>query len=577
MKNMTAEERALWGSSSQPKDLKIKLVAPDKSETIELDNSNLVSESLEITQILESGKTLSFGDANASSLKIKCNDIGVDVRGWGLTATLTLKNYPQYSVEVFDGYVESQTNQTHEDNVCQIVAYDLMKRIFNLDMTEWWESFRIGSQNYFSNYISVILQAICVEANCETISQSDFNKMANLYQVIETKPDLITDFTTISGEMLIKWIAQATNVYLTMDGKKLKAIKLSLMGEALTPHIGLHPSRGLYPRAGTYDKSFPKGEYISATYEPYKTEKIDQVIITDKGEIGEGQYPVQAEQGKNVLFLDGNPFLWSMNMMECAETIYNRVHDVYFTPSTIKCAGSIYMELGDVIRVTTLKNTIQSYILKRTIKGINAIKDTYTNKSQQYQTSHNPSYADVTDLQTQSILRIKADIVELNKLVAADISADRITTGDLDASKVTIKNLTVTDSMISGKITTQHLDSKVITTDNFSAQTISADKISGGTIDADKVKIKNLTVSEANISSISFGKLSGTISGSQISADIFKSSTITCSKLYSSGGGIKLGNYECAPSSVEVYCRRKNSNGTYSTYWLGGHWVKSSN
>lgn len=127
MKNITAEEKRLWLGSSHPKDLIITLTPPTQSggTTITLTNTDIISESLEITQILESGKTLSFGDVNASSLKFKCRDLSTDIRGYKLEAVLKFKDYPQYSQKVFVGYVYNQTNQNHEDVTTTITASNL--------------------------------------------------------------------------------------------------------------------------------------------------------------------------------------------------------------------------------------------------------------------------------------------------------------------------------------------------------------------------------------------------------------------------------------------------------------------
>lgn len=541
MKNITAEERRLWMGDSHPKDLKITLTprTQDGEESIILTNSDILSESLEISQILESKKTLTFGDVNASSLKFKCRDIEKDVRGWGLEAVLTFKEFPQYSRKVFKGILYTQNNQNHEDVTTSVVAYDPIKSIFALDLTDWWASLEIEPNSTFQTYCALVINKLASEVGCNSFSSKDIELLANLNQKIEAKPDLIADFKNVSGEMLIKWIAQACNVYIQYDAEldKLKAVKLKLMGEALVPNIGLHPRVGLYPSAGVQDLKIPKGEYITATYEPYKTEKIDQVIITDKGGIGEGQYPVQEEQGENVLFVDGNPFLWSMNMMECAEVIYNRVHDVYFTPSTIKTVGTVFMELGDVVRVSTVKNVINSYILKRTLKGINSIKDTFTNKSEQYQSPHNPSYADVTDLQAQSILRIQADIVEINSIVAqkATIKDLEVTNGRIDTIEsdyVSTADLTATNARIKS-LETDHVSTSDLSASNGRISRLETDHVSTSELTAIKGRVSTIESNYITASKVKseYMEVTNWVSAGKIRADKIDAGTIVVNGL----------------------------------------------
>lgn len=513
------------------------IVGNDVAKPFALTNSDIVSESLEITQILESGKTLSFGDVNASSLKFRCRNLTQDVRGWFLNANLKLKDYPQYALNIFDGKLDTQSNQTHEDVTTTITAYDHIKTAFALDMTDWWKNVQMADNQPFSAYVDLITRKLSSDCGLAQFDGSSLAKMANLNQIIPKKPDLISDYSGLSGEMFLKWIAQVCNVYITLVNGRLVAVRLPEMKEGLRPHIGLRPHKGLYPSAGRFDLSVPESSYISATYEPYKTEKIDQVIITDKGNIGEWKYPNIEGDGKNIFFIDGNPFLWAMSdAQSAAQTIYDRIKNVYFTPCNVKCYGTVFMELGDVIRVSTVKNVILSYILKRTMKGINSITDSFTNKSEQYQSSHTPSYSEISNDNGKSILKIQADIVEINELVAEKASISQLESaeariGTLETDSLTAKNINAAtftldqghisgltvmqanvESLCANALTADNIDSKTFTLGSGHIGNLDASKITSGTISTARLSSSVVTSSNISTQTLSASQITGALS-----------------------------------------------------------------
>lgn len=474
MKNKTEAEKKAWQAGTQHKELIISILDETNKTVLTLNNSEIVSESLEISQILESNNTLSFGDVNAATVKFQCRDIKADVRGLKISIEMKLSGTDYDPELLFYGIIDGQENQTHEDILTTITACDFMRYAFNLVMTDWWKTHTFSGTK-FRNYIEDITGAIALTVKCAGMTEEDLLKFANLDCDLAQKPDLVADYGNVSGEMLLKWIAQAGNVYLTMDGNRIKAVRLQPMSEGLHPHIGLHPRKGLYPSGGAYDKRYTQGDYIKAKYEPYKTEKIDKVIITDKAGIGQGQYPT--DPGENVFYIDGNPFLWSMPMQVCAQNIFERIKDVFFTPSAIETIGMPFVELGDVIKVYTAGNIIYSYVLRREFLGIQNIRDKYINDAGQYQDTHAPSFASVTNDNGKTILKIQADIVEMNEVIAKKItaddvktinlSADQITAGTLDCTKITVKDLVVTNSMISGMISAGHIDTNFASATTF--------------------------------------------------------------------------------------------------------------
>lgn len=509
MLNITDEEKLLWQSDSQHKEYEIVFKQPNSEQTISiLYNEDLVGESLKLTQILEDNNTLTFAGVNSDYLTFECIDLIQDYRGCDIEvwAKLSGTTYPKRLF--FFGPVLEQENQTHEDVTTSITAYDLISVINRLNLTSWWNELSLPTNATFRDYIERIIDKFATETGCEVFSELDYSLLANIDLVLSYKPDLIADFQEVTGEMLIKWIAQAANVYITMQGRKLRPVKIQPMKDGLRPHVGLRPHPGLFPYGGSYDKAYSTADYIKVDYEPYRTNKIDQVVVNDKVGIGQGQYPT--EKGDNVFYLDSNPFLWAMDMQQAAENIYQRIKDVYFTPSKIEAVGLPFIELGDVCKLYTQKNIIYSYILKRTLKGMQALIDDYANESEQVQQSHEPSFASVTSDNGKSILKIQADIVEINELKASKIYVDEEVAKKVSAEELYVSGTTVINNahidnldaskITSGRISTDHLSTSVITTGNLSAQSISASQISGGSLSGSLISGGGATLNSLNCS-----------------------------------------------------------------------------
>lgn len=502
MKNWTEAEKTAWMSDTSTKEITVKFYRNDfTAPFLTLGDSQIIQESIELTQILESEKILTFSGANINKLKFKSRDIPQDVRGSFITVDLHLLGTSFPERNIFTGTVTTQENQTHEDIITGITAYDFMQQIYELDLTEWWRTLSIANGAPFGEYVRRINNKIAAETMATVLNDASLALFANMDEAIASKPDLIANYGTVTGEMLIKWIAQAGNVYITIVERKMTAVKLQPVVEGLHPHIGLYPRVGLYPRGRGFDKAYSDGDYISAKYEPYDTEKVDQVVITDTEGIGQGQAPTTP--GQNAFYIEGNPFLQSMDMMNAANAIYERIKDVYLTPNTINAVGLPFVELGDVLKVHTESKTIFTYVLQRTLKGIQFLQDTFKNSADQYQEEHGPSFAEVSkDNNGLRILKLLADIVEVNELVATKVTADEVNAqiGNFD--------YTNTNALTAGTIDAADFTLGAGHISSLNANVINAGTLSAARIDSAIMRTANLYSSLAALNYVSMNSVS---------------------------------------------------------------------
>lgn len=539
MQTISAEEKALWRSDIQKKNLRIIVYHPQtKAQVLTLNNSDIVSESFELTQILESKNTLTFGNANAACVKFKCRDIERDIRNYLVRVTIALDGTNYAARTLFYGRIETQENQTHEDVLTSFIAYDLMRDIYALNLTSWWNSYSPANNSTLQTYVSAITNKIRDSIGCSV----SIGSCANLSLSLESKPDL-SKYQVVSGEMLIKWLAQICNVYFYFDDSTLKTLSLRSMAEGLFPATTLYPNTTLFPDGGTYDVKMQNDSYNKLSYEPYKTAIIDKVVVTDQESIEQGQYP--AITGNNILYIESNPFVWKMNMQQAAQNIYDRVKNVWFTPCVVNCPGMPYMEMGDMIKIQTAKNEIFAYILKRTLKGIQILKDTFRNESDQYQESHAQTFASITSDNGKSVLKIQADIVEMNEVVAqkatiTDLNATNIRVGSLEADHVTTAELTATNGRI-GALEADH-----VTTEQLNATNGRVGTLETNSLTADNINSKTFTLDSGHIGNLDASKItSGTISAARIDTNFASAQHFTVPYT-----GFKMGDYEVSIARI---------------------------
>jgi hypothetical protein len=119
---------------------------------------------------------------------------------------------------------------------------------------------------------------------------------------------------------------------------------------------------------------------MSAKYEPFDMPEIKS--YTEHRKLKEYIYPrnqyvvSNVEIGNDKIIFEDNPLV-STPDVDVESELLNRLKGIWYKPSMIQVVGRPWVELGDSYLFTTRKNIIRSYVLKRTLKGIQALFDTY--------------------------------------------------------------------------------------------------------------------------------------------------------------------------------------------------------
>ena len=384
MIKVTDATKAAWKSDAAHKAIEIRIPEAD----ITLSNEDIVSESLELKEAIESSGNLSFQGCIAASLKVECFTLVDDtLEGMWIEADIIADN--TQTIPLFRGYISEVTNQTHEEFTTVIRAYDALYKINNTDVTSWYNglSFPMTIQafrNSFFNRVGVTQVADYLTNDGITIQKT-----------IEDK--------VIMGAKIIKSICQINGRFgrISRTGR-FEYVHLTEAAEALYPAEDLYPDDDIYPSDENAVDNVLKAHYSAISFENYRVASIDKVQVIDKS----GQIAASAGSGTNIFTLKDNPLVWglsSANLQAVARNLYNTVQGLWYTPSEVKCVGLPYVECGDFVLMSARLSIIRSYVLSRTLKGIQAITDSFKAPGDKKQPVYTPNIQTQANANAQAI------------------------------------------------------------------------------------------------------------------------------------------------------------------------------
>ena len=354
MINISEAEKDLYRSDGVNKE--VVITVPGMSITI--DNEDLIKESVTLTERIESEKELSFKGCCASIFSFEVAHFNQDIRGQYIEATITADG--GVTLPLFSGYVDSQNNVNHEDYVSKITAIDALKPVLDWDVTAWYNalSFPITIKNMRDSFFTLV-----------GMSQETVFLVNDGLQVTKSVDDPI-----ITGATILKSICQLNGRFgIYGRDKKFHYRRLGSVDAGLFPSDMTFPSTETFPAEPNANEQILKNSYMSVDYQPYDTMKVSKVVIIGQDGAIKGQ---NGNDTKDSFYIADNKLAWGLvNANLAATNILSEIMDVGFTPTKLQCKGLPYLECGDIILANTRINAISSYILERTLSGIQALTD----------------------------------------------------------------------------------------------------------------------------------------------------------------------------------------------------------
>lgn len=329
----------------------------------ELTNTELHQQNFELIESICSDSELRFGRCEASEVKFR------------ITNTLPLRNKEIEIKTYLDGdrskmfsygkYKVYSDTLTADKMFRDIIAYDKMREILNTNVADWYNSLTFPmSLNQFRNSF---LTYFGVEWDVE--DGGLMNDDIIIQKTIEP--------TELSGKTVIEGICELNGCFgrIGRNGK-FQFIFLKQNIEGLYPSNTLYPKDDLFPKkVETIDVG--KNTYINCTYQDFKTKAIDKLQIRKE----ENDVGVVVGEGDNTYIIQDNFLVYGKNesdLRNIANRILRNISKISYRPFNANSIGNPCFEPGDVIRLVTRYEMVESYILRRKLKGIQALKDNYS-------------------------------------------------------------------------------------------------------------------------------------------------------------------------------------------------------
>lgn len=340
---------------------------PDLSLTYT--NTDIEAESLSLVEDLNADENLTFEGCNSTTFKARIAGVAQDLRGAFCTVNIMANSTDL--IPLFQGYVRKQTFVSQADMLTEIVAYDALYDLNNVDIKAWYDTLTFPMT--LKNFRDAFLTEVGLTQETTTL----VNDSLMLSKSIQT--------ATINARSVLGWICQANGRFGVIGRNGIfKYVKLSPI---VTPNIPL-----------------TKSDYKTMSHERYTVQAIDNVKIFNS----EGTYSQYGNTELNPLCISDNPIAYGLPMTQAAENIYAEVVGITYTPLEIELRGLPYVEIGDSISVTTTQTTINSFIIHRTLSGVQALFDNYTSAGDELQPQYKED-ADGTRLAIERYNRIEGD------------------------------------------------------------------------------------------------------------------------------------------------------------------------
>lgn len=411
----------------------------DKQLTIETDdkttkitNVELHQEQFELTESICSESELTIGSCEAAVLKFTVSNIFLPMKDKMITVKTVIDNNTANPFQIGRYKVYSDT-PTADRTKRDIVAYDRLYDVINADVAEWYN-------------------ALLPEKDSTTTMKAFRDSFFGYFGIEQADAQLVNDDMKVEKTVEPEELSGATvlNCICEINGcfghigrdSKFHYIYLEQEIQGLYPRNNLYPADDLYPREPKSTR-ISKSLYISAQYEDFLVKTIDKLQIRkEEDDIG-----VIVGSGTNAYVIQDNFLVYGKGSEELtgiANNIYGKIRGIIYRPFSADCKGNPCIEVGDAVRLPTKYEIIESYVLKRTLKGIQALRDNYEATGEEYRSTQvNSVHKSIiqlkgkTNVLTRTIEETNSKITDVEsglsseiKQTATDIRAEVKNTAD---------------------------------------------------------------------------------------------------------------------------------------------------
>nr|DAI93793.1 MAG TPA: endosialidase chaperone [Bacteriophage sp.] len=395
-----------------------QLIITTDDGSVTITNTELHQESFELTESLCSESELTFGACEAAAVKFTISNVFTSLKDKWITVKMVL-NGDNSNPFIFGRYKVVSDKPTADRTKREIEAYDALYDVINADVVGWYNNILPNTETYV------------------TLKQFR-NNFFNYFGIVQKDITLANDDMTTSR---------------TVDADELSG------SQVLNAICEINGCLGHIGRTGQYeyvylDSTSPitisKNHYISADYQDYMVAQIDKLQIRqDEDDIGS-----IVGTGSNTYVIENNFLVYGKDAAQLktiATNAFNRIKSITYRPAEISSVGNPCIEVGDAIKLSTKYAELTTYVLERSLKGIQALTDSFTAQGEQLRTTQiNSSNKSITQLKgrvnrlTHNVDQNKAEILNVEEGLKNEITQT--------ASELEIKIQSL-QSQIDGEIT----------------------------------------------------------------------------------------------------------------------------
>lgn len=395
-----------------------QLIITTDDGSVTITNTELHQESFELTESLCSESELTFGACEAAVVKFTISNVFTSLKDKWITVKMVL-NGNSSNPFIFGHYKVASDKPTADRTKREIEAYDALYDVINADVVGWYNEILPNTETYVT---------------LKQFRDSFFSHFGITQKDITLANDDMTTSRTVDADELSG--SQVLNAICEING-----------------------CLGRVGRTGQFEFTYlesaspitiSKNHYISADYQDYMVSQIDKLQIRqDEDDIGS-----IVGTGSNTYVIENNFLVYGKDAAQLkaiATNIFNRIKGIKYRPAEISSAGNPCIEVGDAIKLSTKYAELTTYVLERSLKGVQALTDSFTAQGERIRTTQiNSSNKSITQLKgrvnrlTRNVDQNKAEILNVEEGLKNEITQT--------ASELEIKIQSL-QSQIDGEIT----------------------------------------------------------------------------------------------------------------------------
>ena len=333
----------------------------------EIHENNISFESLNYYLSICDSDKLVFGRCSSARLAVELMNVNIELTGRNFDVNFTFENEPEVPF-VVGNFTVTEDKPSPDRKTRSVTMYDALYFVLNTNYADWynsisdndWESMTLGDlADSFFAYVGITVES----ASRALLVNAD----------MPVSKTLATE--QLLGSDILFAICQAAGCFGVMtNNNEFRFLYLKSEIEGLFPANDLYPAEDLYPiePVTTY---IPNSEYYPPlVYETFMTPSITKLRIAEStNDVGTvvGSGDAGYEIIGNFLFFGKS----AADLNTYGANTLGAMTQRNYRPFSVEKVGNLCFEIGDPIRLGNDDMAVESYILTRTFKGVQAFTD----------------------------------------------------------------------------------------------------------------------------------------------------------------------------------------------------------